>query len=105
MNKNKLKWHHVDWLKRDSNKVERAIINKVFALNKPVNGNPSYSAQDLGESNVVVIKLSGVKTTDTKTVNIALERSLLGFESNEIFVNILETLKSQAKIRIFSRSL
>lgn len=105
MNKNKLKWHHVDWLKRDSNKVERAIINKVFALNKPVNGNPSYSAQDLGESNAVVIKLSGVKTTDTKTVNIALERSLLGFESNEIFVNILETLKSQAKIRIFSRSL
>ena len=105
MNKHKLKWHHVDWLKRDSNKVEMAIINKVFALDKPANGNPSYSAQDLGESNAVVIRLSGVKTTDEKTANIALERSLLGFESNEIFVNILETLKSQAKIKIFSRNL
>lgn len=105
MNKNKLKWHHVDWLKRNSNKVEMAIINKVFALDKPINGNPSYSAQDLGESNAIVIKLSGVKTTDTKTVNIALERSLLGFESNEIFVNILETLKSQAKVKNFSRNL
>ncbi len=105
MNKHKLKWHHVDWLKRDSNKVERAIINKVFALDKPANGNPSYSAQDLGESDAVVIRLSGVKTTDEKTANIALERSLLGFESNEIFVNILETLKSQAKIKIFSRNL
>jgi peptidyl-prolyl cis-trans isomerase D len=105
MNNNKLKWHHVDWLKRNSNKVEMAIINKVFALDKLVDGNSSYSAQDLGESDVVVIKLSGVKTTDTKTVNIALERSLLGFESNEIFVNILETLKSQAKIKIFSRNL
>ncbi len=105
MNKHKLKWHHVDWLKRDSNKVEMAIINKVFALDKPANGNPSYSAQDLGESDAVVIRLSGVKTTDEKTANIALERSLLGFESNEIFVNILETLKSQAKIKIFSRNL
>ncbi len=105
MNKHKLKWHHVDWLKRDSNKVEMAIINKVFALDKPVNGNPSYSAQDLGESDAVVIRLSGVKTTDEKTANIALERSLLGFESNEIFVNILETLNSQAKIKIFNRNL
>lgn len=105
MNKHKLKWHHVDWLKRDSNKVEMAIINKVFALDKPANGNPSYSAQDLGESDAVVIRLSGVKTTDEKTANIALERSLLGFESNEIFVNILETLKSKAKIKIFSRNL
>ncbi len=106
MNKSKLKWHHVDWVKRDSNKVGRVIINKVFALAKPTNGNSSYSAQDLDGNNAVVIELSGVKTTDIKIVNnIALERSLLSFESSEIFSNILETLKSQAKIKIFSRNL
>ncbi|BBB22581.1 peptidyl-prolyl cis-trans isomerase D [Abyssogena phaseoliformis symbiont OG214] len=105
MNKNKLKWHHVDWVKRDSNKAEMAIINKVFALAKPTNGNSSYSAQDLDGSNAVVIKLSGVKTTDIKTINATLERSLLSFESDEIFTNILETLKSRAKIKFFSRNL
>ncbi|MBW5290415.1 MAG: Peptidyl-prolyl cis-trans isomerase PpiD [Candidatus Ruthia sp. Asou_11_S2] len=105
MNKSKLKWHHVNWVKRDSSKVERVIINKVFALAKPTNGNSSYSAQDLDGSNAVVIKLSGVKTTDAKAVNTTLERSLLSFESNEVFANILETLKSQAKIKIFSRNL
>ncbi|BBB24205.1 peptidyl-prolyl cis-trans isomerase D [Isorropodon fossajaponicum endosymbiont JTNG4] len=105
MNKSKLKWHHVNWVKRDSSKVERVIINKVFALAKPTNGNSSYSAQDLDGSNAVVIKLSGVKTTDAKAVNTTLERSLLSFESNEVFANILETLKSQAKIKIFSKNL
>ncbi len=105
MNKNKLKWHHVDWVKRDSNKVEMAIINKVFALSKPTNGNSSYGAQNLDENNTVVIKLSGVKTTDIKTINATLESSLLSFESSEVFANILETLKSQAKIKVFSRNL
>ncbi len=105
MNKNKLKWHHVDWVKRGSNKVEIAIINKVFALAKPTNGNSSYGVQNLDENNAVVIKLSGVKTTDIKTINATLESSLLSFESSEIFANILETLKSQAKIKVFSRNL
>ncbi len=105
MNKSKLTWHHVDWMKRDSSKVETVIVNKVFALAKPTNGNSSYSAQDLDGNNAVVIKLSGVRTIDAKTVNTTLKRSLLSFESNEVFLNILETLKSQAKIKIFSRNL
>ncbi|NYT52109.1 MAG: SurA N-terminal domain-containing protein [Candidatus Vesicomyosocius endoextente] len=105
MIKNKLKWHRVGWVKRDSNKVETSIVNKVFALAKPINSKSSYSAQNLEGGNAIVIDLLGVKTTDIEIVNDVLEKSLLRFESNEVFVNILEMLKSQAEIKIFSRNL
>ncbi|BAF61716.1 SurA N-terminal domain-containing protein [Candidatus Vesicomyidisocius calyptogenae] len=105
MIKNKLKWHRVGWIKRDSNKVKTTIVNKVFALAKPINSKSSYSAQNLERGNAIVIDLLGVKTTDIKIVNAVLEKSLLSFESNEVFSNILEMLKSQAEIKIFSRNL
>ncbi len=105
MIKNKLKWHRMGWIKRDSNKVEATIINKVFALAKPINSKSTYSVQNLERGNAIVIDLSGVKTTDIKIVNAVLEKSLLSFESNEVFVNIIEMLKSQAEIKIFSKNL
>ena len=46
-----------------------------------------------------ILKLIKIKPAAAIKLKIAV------FESNEIFVNILETLKSQAKIKIFSRNL
>ena len=104
MTKNNLKWQNVGWVGRDSNKADTAIINKVFALPKPGKSN-SYSAQSLSKRSSVVLDLSAVKIEDSKTLNADLERSILSFESNEVFVNILKSLRSQADIQVYSERL
>ena len=104
MNKNSLSWNNVGWIGRDSNKADAAIIDKVFALAKPNNGSV-FSAQSLGNQSAVVIDLSALKATSEKVPEQALENILIGFESNEIFVNILQMLRKQADIKIFNQSL
>jgi peptidyl-prolyl cis-trans isomerase D len=104
MNKNSLSWNNVGWIGRDSNKADVAIINKVFALSKPSNGSV-FSAQSLGNQSAVVIDLSALKATSEKVPEQALENILIGFESNEMFVNILQTLRKQADIKIYNQSL
>ena len=104
MNKNSLSWNNVGWIGRGSNKADVAIINKVFALAKPSNGSV-FSAQSLGNQSVVVIDLSALKATSEKVPEQVLENILIGFESNEMFVNILQTLRKQADIKIYNQSL
>jgi|AJXC01.1.fsa_nt_gi Parvulin-like peptidyl-prolyl isomerase len=101
MDKNKLKWSDSVWAKRDSKTASVAIINKLFALPKPSEGQSVYSAQGLGKRSAVVIQLSTVKAPDYKP-NKGLERSLLSFESNEMFAGILKTLRSNAEIKVFA---
>ena len=104
MDKNSLKWQSVGWVKRDSTKAEASIINKLFALTKPKSGS-IFSAQSLDARHALVIELSGVKILDSKINSLALEQALLSFESNEVFVNILQTLRSEADIQILSHNL
>jgi len=101
MDKNQLKWNDVGWVERDSKKTDVTVVNKVFALSKPNNGDTVYSAQSLGRSSAVVISLSAVKTSDSKPSK-GLERSLLSFESNEMFAAILKTLRANAEIKVFT---
>ncbi|MCS5588498.1 MAG: peptidyl-prolyl cis-trans isomerase, partial [Candidatus Thioglobus sp.] len=103
MDKNQLKWNDVGWIKRDSDKADVAIVNRVFALPKPKNAT-TYSAQSLNKHQSIVIALSKVKTTDNAS-NEALERSLLSFESDAMFNGILTTLRKNAELEIFTERL
>jgi peptidyl-prolyl cis-trans isomerase D len=103
MDKNQLKWNNVGWIKRDSDKADVAIINRVFSLPKPKNAT-TYSAQSLNKHQSIVIALSKVKTTDN-TSNKALEGSLLSFESDEMFNSVLTTLRKNAELEIFTERL
>ncbi len=104
LNKNSLKWQAAGWVKRDATEVDMAIVNKVFALSKP-KSESVFSAQSLDKRRALVINLTGVKVSEAKTSKANLEAVLLGFESNEIFVNILQTLRSQAEIKVFNTKL
>jgi len=104
LDKNSLKWESVDWIKRDTTKTDVAIVNKVFALSKPAS-EPVISAQSLDARNALVINLTGVKVSESKTSAANLEAILLGFESNEVFVNILQTLRAKAEIKVFNSKL
>jgi peptidyl-prolyl cis-trans isomerase D len=104
MSKNSLEWTAVGWVKRDTKKADISIINKVFALSKPKSGSV-FSAQSLDRRNAVVINLTNVKVSESKTSQANLETVLLGFESNEVFVNILQTLRAQAEIKVFNSNL
>ena len=104
MSKNSLKWETIGWVKRDTTKADTSIVNKVFALPKPKTG-PVFSAQSLDRRNALVINLTGVKISKSKASKANLEKVLLGFESNEVFVNILQTLRAQAEIKVFKSKL
>ena len=104
LNKNSLKWQAAGWVKRDATEVDMAIVNKVFALSKP-KSESVFSAQSLDKRRALVINLTGVKVSEAKTSKANLEAVLLGFESNEVFVNILQTLRSQAEIKVFNSKL
>jgi len=92
------------WIKRDSNKADVVIVNKVFALTKPPGDSATYSAQSLNKRESVVIALSKVKTSNKAPSN-ALARSLLNFESDETFKGILTTLRNNADLEIFTERL
>lgn len=104
LDKNSLKWVSVDWVKRDTTQTDVAIVNKVFALSKPASESV-FSAQSLDARHALVINLTGVKVSESKTSTANLEAVLLGFESNEVFVNILQTLRAQAEIKVFNSKL
>ena len=104
MSKNSLKWEAIGWVKRDTTKADISIVNKVFALPKPKT-DPVFSAQSLDRRNALVINLTGVKISKSKASKANLEKVLLGFESNEVFVNILQTLRAQAEIKVFKSKL
>ena len=104
MSKNSLKWEAIGWVKRDTTKADTSIVNKVFALPKPKT-NPVFSAQSLDRRNALVINLTGVKISKSKASKANLEKVLLGFESNEVFVNILQTLRAKTEIKVFNTKL
>ena len=101
MTKNQLKWQKVGWIKRDSNKADVVIVNKVFALSKPNAGSAIYSSQSLGKRRSIVIQLSGVKTSNDAPSKV-LERALLNFESDEMFKGILTTLRKNSDFKVFT---
>lgn len=103
MNKNQLQWNEIGWIKRDSDKADVIIVNKVFALPKP-NSSTTYSAQSLDKRQSVVIALSKVKTSN-EAPSSALKNSLLNFESDEMFKSILTTLRKNADLEIFTERL
>ncbi len=104
MEKNKLKWNNIGWVERDSKTASATIINKIFALSKPSEGGSIYSAQGLDNRSAVVLHLLALKTPESKA-NKALERSLLSFESDEMFAGILKTLREKSEIEIFEQRL
>jgi peptidyl-prolyl cis-trans isomerase D len=104
MSKNSLKWEAIGWVKRDTTKADTSIVNKVFALPKPKTDS-IFSAQSLDRRNALVINLTGVKISKSKASKANLEKVLLGFESNEVFVNILQTLRAKAEIKVFNTKL
>ena len=104
MTKNELKWHKVDWIERDSNKLKAAIVNKVFALAKPEKNTSTYDAQSLSDKESIVFKLTGVKSPENQASS-ALSNTLLDFESGEVFAAILKMLHQNSEIQTFTERL
>ncbi len=106
MDKNSLAWKNIGWVKRNSDKADLAVIGKVFELPKPTDGGSVLSAQSLDDTTTVVIDLSAVKESEEKAPELqALEDSLIIFETDEMFVNIIQTLRSKAEITIYNERL
>ncbi|RUA05846.1 MAG: peptidylprolyl isomerase [Gammaproteobacteria bacterium] len=101
---NKLKWKKVGWIGRDSKKVDANVINGVFALPKPSKGKKAIYTAISTDQEAIVLKLLAVKEPKS-TSSALLENVLLNFESEEVFRNILMTLRKDTDIEIFADNL
>lgn len=99
MDKSQLKWQEAGWVKRDSDKTLVRIINQVFALPKPVNG-ATYSAHSLDNQQVVILRLSAIKTAEY-TPEHTLTDAVLSVESDEMLKGVIATLRKNTAIEIF----
>jgi hypothetical protein len=104
MTDNNMTWVESGWVKRNSQSPSPEIVSIVFALPKTDKGAPTYSSQSINDRLTVVFRLSEVKTSDIEP-NIGLGRVVLGFESDEVFKSILESIKSNTEVKIFSERL
>jgi peptidyl-prolyl cis-trans isomerase D len=104
MTDNNMTWVESGWVKRNSQSPSPEIVSIVFALPKTDKGAPTYSSQSINDRLTVVFRLSEVKTSDIEP-NIGLGRAVLGFESDEVFKSILESIKSNTEVKIFSERL
>ncbi|MBA5248473.1 MAG: peptidylprolyl isomerase [Gammaproteobacteria bacterium] len=97
----KLEWKKVGWVKRDSKKAAPNIISSVFTLPKPTaSKSATYTAISTNPQEVVVLKLSAVRTSE-KTLDAGLTNALLSVEADEVFRSILTTLREGMDIEIF----
>ncbi|MBE8189959.1 MAG: peptidylprolyl isomerase [Candidatus Thioglobus sp.] len=104
--KHKLKWQKIGWVKRNSDKAEGIIIEKIFTLPKPTAGKATYNSRDFDENYSVVVELLAVKeSTPDEKAAVALRRTLLAIEADELFQAILITLRRQAELKIFTNRL
>jgi peptidyl-prolyl cis-trans isomerase D len=104
MKDNNLEWVEVGWIKRNAQNTNPDIVNRVFALSKPVEGLPSYSFQSVDSRISVVLRLDEVKTSDIEPTQ-DLANAVLNFESDEVFRNILKSLRDSKEVKVFSELL
>jgi peptidyl-prolyl cis-trans isomerase D len=101
--KNDLTWRSVKNATRDiANSNNAAIIEKVFTLKKPTS--KSTYQVSFEQDDALIIKLSKVETPNKIDANNTIKRKLLSDNSDAIYISILEVLKENADIKIFSQT-
>ncbi|SMN11873.1 Peptidyl-prolyl cis-trans isomerase PpiD [uncultured Candidatus Thioglobus sp.] len=102
--KSNLKWIEVDWIDRGSKEADSNIIDRVFSLPKP-SDSPIYNAHNLNPQQMIVLRLLAVRAPKPQQNSLLLTEFLLNLESDEMFKDILTTLRNNAEIKIFADNL
>ncbi|HKJ21626.1 MAG TPA: peptidyl-prolyl cis-trans isomerase, partial [Gammaproteobacteria bacterium] len=101
-----LEWQSAIGVKRDDPKVNRSILRTAFSLGRPDDG-PAMGGDALGSGDYAVVQVNAVHDAQTLAADdVRPERKELErLHASEAFNQFLDTLKSDAKIRILRNNL
>ena len=95
-------WTKSGELKRSDRKIDSAIVSEAFKLSRPEDGKVSYGSVALANDDYALIAVNKVTDGDVAKIEAAkkqnLQKTLAGIRGGDEFNDVLETIKSTAKI-------
>ena len=100
ISENNLKWVNEGWISR-ANELPFDVTSLSFTLAKPEEGRHTYSAESANRITSLVIDLAGVRIPEGDS-DTGISALYLSQENNEMFISLIEQLRENAEIKVFT---
>ena len=100
---NNLVWVNQGWITRASN-LPFDLSSLSYTLTKPEDGRHTYSAESANRLTSLVIDLSGVRVPEGDE-DTGISALYLSQENNEMFISLINQLRENAEIKVFTELL
>jgi len=100
ISENNLEWVNEGWIFR-ANELPFDVTSLSFTLPKPEEGRHTYSAESANRITSLVIDLAGVRIPEGDS-DTGISALYLSQENNEMFISLIEQLRENAEIKVFT---
>ena len=100
ISENNLEWVNEGWISR-ANELPFDVTSLSFTLAKPEEGRHTYSAESANRITSLVIDLAGVRIPEADS-DTGISALYLSQENNEMFISLIEQLRDNAEIKVFT---
>ena len=100
ISENNLEWVNEGWISR-ANELPFDVTSLSFTLAKPEEGRHTYSAESANRITSLVIDLAGVRIPEGGS-DTGISSVYLSQENNEMFISLIEQLRDNAEIKVFT---
>ena len=100
ISENNLEWVNEGWISR-ANELPFDVTSLSFTLPKPEEGRHTYSAESANRITSLVIDLAGVRIPEGES-DTGISSLYLSQENNEMFISLIEQLRENAEIKVFT---
>jgi peptidyl-prolyl cis-trans isomerase D len=100
ISENNLEWVNEGWISR-ANELPFDVTSLSFTLAKPEEGRHTYSAESANRITSLVIDLAGVRIPEGDS-DTGISALYLSQENNEMFISLIEKLRDNAEIKVFT---
>ena len=100
ISENNLEWVNEGWISR-ANELPFDVTSLSFTLPKPEEGRHTYSAESANRITSLVINLAGVRIPEGDS-DTGISSLYLSQENNEMFISLIEQLRENAEIKVFT---
>ncbi len=100
ISENNLEWVNEGWISR-ANELPFDVTSLSFTLPKPEEGRHTYSSESANRITSLVIDLAGVRIPEGDS-DTGISALYLSQENNEMFISLIEQLRDNAEIKVFT---
>ena len=100
ISENNLEWVNEGWISR-ANELPFDVTSLSFTLAKPEEGRHTFSAESANRITSLVIDLAGVRIPEGDS-DTGISALYLSQENNEMFISLIEQLRENAEIKVFT---